>query len=115
MHSNKRLRIIAGNWKMNTTLDEAVYLVNDIRYGVDELENVETVICRRFISLARIKEILTGSSIKLGAQDVFYEEKGAYTGEISPAMIPTFASMSSSDIPNDGPTSMRPMILSTVR
>jgi triosephosphate isomerase len=83
----KRLRVIAGNWKMNTTLDEAVDLVNDIRYGVSELENVETVICPPFTSLARIKEILAGSLIKLGAQDVFYEEKGAYTGEISPGMI----------------------------
>ena len=82
-----RTRVIAGNWKMHTTLDEAVELVNSIRYGIDELEHVETIICPPFISLATLREVVDGSSIKLGAQDVFYEEKGAYTGEISPGML----------------------------
>ena len=84
---NCRTRVIAGNWKMNTTLDEAVELVNTIRYGIDDLEHVETVVCPPFISLAKLKELVEGSSIKLGAQDVFYEEKGAFTGEISPGML----------------------------
>ncbi len=82
-----RKRVIAGNWKMYTTLDEAVELVNNIRYGIDELEYVETIVCPPFISLAKLKELVEGSLIKLGAQDVFYEEKGAYTGEISPGML----------------------------
>jgi triosephosphate isomerase len=72
---------------MHTTVEEAIELVNDIRYGIDDLKNVETVICPPFISLATLKELVAGSSIKLGAQDVFSEEKGAYTGEISPLML----------------------------
>lgn len=82
-----RTKVIAGNWKMHTTLDEAVELVNTIRYGIDELERVKTIVCPPFISLAKLRELAEGSSIKLGAQDVFYEEKGAYTGEISPGML----------------------------
>jgi triosephosphate isomerase len=83
----RRIRVIVGNWKMHTTIDEAVRLVNDIRFGLDEFDNVKTVICPPFVSLSMLKEILAGSPIKLGAQDVFYEEKGAYTGEISPGML----------------------------
>ena len=83
----KRRRVIAGNWKMHTTVDEAVELVSEMRYGLDEIENVEKIICPPFVSLAKIKELLVGSSVKLGAQDVFCEDKGAYTGEISPPML----------------------------
>lgn len=72
---------------MHTTVDEAVELVNSIRYGIDDLEQVEIIVCPPFISLAKLRELVEGSSIKLGAQDVFYEEKGAYTGEISPGML----------------------------
>jgi triosephosphate isomerase len=72
---------------MNTSLYEAVELVNEMRYGLEEIDNVEKIICPPFVSLARLKELLVGSPIKLGAQDVFYEDKGAYTGEISPPML----------------------------
>ena len=82
-----RTQVIAGNWKMNTTLGEAVELVNQIRHGIVKTPLVETIVCPPFISLAKLKEVLQGTSIKLGAQDVFYEEKGAYTGEISPGML----------------------------
>ncbi|TFG46135.1 MAG: triose-phosphate isomerase [Dehalococcoidia bacterium] len=84
---DKRTRVIAGNWKMNTTLDEAVELVDEMRYELDEIENVEKIVCPPFISLAKLKELFSETSIKLGAQDVFYEEKGAYTGEVSPLML----------------------------
>jgi len=83
----KRTHVIAGNWKMNTTVDEAVELVTEMRYGLDEIEHVEKIICPPFISLTKIKEVLQGSTVKLGAQDVYYEDKGAYTGEISPPML----------------------------
>ncbi len=83
----KRTRVIAGNWKMHTTLDEAVELVSEMRYGLDEIEGVEKIICPPFISLAKTRELLSGSTIKLGAQDVFYEDKGAFTGEISAPML----------------------------
>jgi triosephosphate isomerase len=82
-----RTPLIAGNWKMNTTLDEAIALVKEMRPGLEQVEGVEKVICPPFISLATIKELLKGSSIKLGAQNMYFEEKGAYTGEISPPML----------------------------
>jgi len=79
--------MIAGNWKMNTTLGEAIELVAGMRPGLEQIKGVEKVICPPFTSLARIKELLKGSSIKLGAQNAYFEEKGAYTGEISPLML----------------------------
>ncbi|PPD58951.1 triose-phosphate isomerase [Dehalogenimonas etheniformans] len=85
--AEKRNFTIAGNWKMNTTLNEAVDLVNKIRSGAADFGRVETIVCPPFISLSKVKELLEGTSIQLGAQDVFYEEKGAFTGEISPGML----------------------------
>ena len=79
--------MIAGNWKMNTTVGEAIELVTELRQGLDAIANVDKVICPPFISLAAAKELIRGSSIKLGAQNIFFEEKGAYTGEISPLML----------------------------
>ena len=82
-----RVPLIAGNWKMNTTVSEAVELVDEMRPGLDEIANVDKVICPPFISLATVRELIKGSSIKLGAQNLYFEEKGAYTGEISPLML----------------------------
>lgn len=82
-----RIPFIAGNWKMNTTLSEAVELVGKMLEGLDAIDGVERVVCPPFISLAAVRELIRGSSIKLGAQNLFYEEKGAYTGEISPLML----------------------------
>jgi triosephosphate isomerase len=82
-----RRPMIAGNWKMNTTVDEAVALVKEMLPGLDKIEGVDKVICPPFISLAPLKELLEGSSVKLGAQNIYFEEKGAYTGEISPLML----------------------------
>ena len=82
-----RVPLIAGNWKMNTTLTEAIALVQTMRRKLDEIVNVDKVLCPPFISLAAVRELIKGSSIKLGAQNVYFEEKGAYTGEISPLML----------------------------
>ncbi len=82
-----RVPMIAGNWKMNTTLSEAVALVSEMRPGLERIDNVDKVICPPFISLAAVKELIKGSSIKLGAQNLYFEPKGAYTGEISPLMV----------------------------
>jgi len=82
-----RLPLIAGNWKMNTTVSEATKLVFTMRDGLDGIANVEKVLCPPFVSLAAVRELLKESSIKLGAQNLFYEARGAYTGEISPVMI----------------------------
>ena len=82
-----RIPIIAGNWKMNTTVSEAVKLVGDMRPLLDPVNNVEKVVCPPFISLTAVKEALKGGSIKLGAQNMYFEEKGAFTGEVSPLML----------------------------
>ena len=82
-----RTPMIAGNWKMNTTVSEATQLVMAMKAGLDRIGDVEKVLCPPFVSLAAVGELIKGSSIKLGAQNVFYEAKGAYTGEISPLML----------------------------
>jgi triosephosphate isomerase (TIM) len=82
-----RTPLIAGNWKMNTTVEESVSLIKTMQAGLQKLQGVEKVLCPPFISLAAARAIIKGSSVKLGAQNVFYEEKGAYTGEISPVML----------------------------
>jgi triosephosphate isomerase len=79
--------MIAGNWKMNTTVGEAVELVKAMRDELDKVRSVEKVLCPPFVSLAAAKELIKGTSIKLGAQNVYFAEKGAYTGEISPLML----------------------------
>ena len=82
-----RAPMIVGNWKMNATVSESIELVDAMRQGLDQIDNVDRVICPPFIALAAIRELLKGSSIKLGAQNIYFEEKGAYTGEISPLML----------------------------
>ena len=82
-----RVPMIAGNWKMNTTVSEAVKLVGEMRPLLDPISNVEKVVCPPFVSLAAVREILKGSPVKLGAQNMYFEDKGAFTGEISPLML----------------------------
>jgi len=82
-----RVPMIAGNWKMNTTVSEAMQLVNEMRQGLEEISGVDKLICPPFVSLAAVGELIKGSSIKLGAQNLYFEGKGAYTGEISPLML----------------------------
>ncbi|MFC1991865.1 triose-phosphate isomerase [Chloroflexota bacterium] len=82
-----RVPMIAGNWKMNTTVSEAVALVNEMSQGLEEVSNVDKLICPPFVSLSAIRDLIKGTSIKLGAQNLYFEEKGAYTGEVSPLML----------------------------
>ena len=82
-----RTPMIAGNWKMNTTLAEASALVKEMREELESITGVETVLCPPFLSLPLVKELLVGLSIKVGAQNMHFEEQGAYTGEISPLML----------------------------
>jgi len=82
-----RIPFIAGNWKMNTTVTEAERLVYEMLDKLDRIEGVEKVLCPPFVSLVAINMMLQGSSIKLGAQNMYFEIKGAYTGEISPVML----------------------------
>jgi triosephosphate isomerase len=82
-----RVPLIAGNWKMNTTVGQAVELVKAMQSELDEISNVDKILCPPFVSLAAVGELVKGSSIKLGAQNMHFAEKGAFTGEISPLMI----------------------------
>jgi triosephosphate isomerase len=75
-----RIPFIAGNWKMNTTVSEATDLVRAIVSGLDKVQGVEKVLCPPFISLVVIKELLKSTSVELGAQNMYFKDKGAYTG-----------------------------------
>jgi triosephosphate isomerase len=72
---------------MHTTVRTAVELCQALRESIEGVRGVEKVVCPPFVSLAVAREALTGSSIKVGAQNVFWEEKGAFTGEVSPPML----------------------------
>ena len=82
-----RIPFVAGNWKMNTTATEAERFVLEMLERLDNIKGVEKVLCPPFVSLVGISMMLQGSSIKLGAQNMYFEAKGAYTGEISPLML----------------------------
>ncbi len=82
-----RTPIIAGNWKMNKTVEEAVSLVREMWPALNEVPGIGTVLCPPFPALAAVKELLEPTTIKLGAQNMYWEERGAYTGEISPLML----------------------------
>ena len=81
-----RKKIIAGNWKMNMTPSEAVALVNELKPLVAN-EDVDVVFCVPAIDIISAMEAAKGSNICIGAENMYYEEKGAYTGEISPNML----------------------------
>ena len=79
--------LIVANWKMNpATLKDAEKLFSDVKRGLGGIKNVETVICPPFLYISSLKSQVS-SFMKLGGQDCFYEQKGAYTGEVSPAML----------------------------
>jgi len=82
-----RKPVLAGNWKMNMTNNEAVDFVRAIRRGLDNVKGIELILCPPFTTLATMKELLSATGIGLGAQNMYWEEKGAYTGEISPGML----------------------------
>jgi len=79
--------LIAGNWKENCTIREAIALVSGIKGLVKDSGHADIVICPPFTALRDVSAALKGSSMMLGAQNMFYEEKGAFTGEISPLML----------------------------
>ena len=81
-----RKKIIAGNWKMNMTPSEAVELVNTLKSLV-VTEEADVVICVPAIDIIPVVEAAKGSNIQVGAENMYFEEKGAYTGEISPNML----------------------------
>ncbi|MCS6843247.1 MAG: triose-phosphate isomerase [Caldilineales bacterium] len=82
-----RKPIIAGNWKMHKTVEEAVALVREMRAALDAIETVESVVCPPFIAIPAVAEALRGSRVGVGAQNMFWAKEGAYTGEIAPGML----------------------------
>lgn len=81
-----RRTLIAGNWKMNCTRSEAAKLAQDVARGVADAA-VDVVMCPPFTALDTVSSIVSGTNVALGAQDIFWESSGAYTGEISPDML----------------------------
>jgi len=79
--------LIAGNWKMNKTATEAAALVTEIKRDVFDIDNVDILVCPPFTALAVVGDVVRDSNVSLGAQNMYFEDKGAYTGEISTAML----------------------------
>jgi triosephosphate isomerase len=82
-----RKPLIAGNWKMNKDVKEAIALVNEIKRAVFDIENVDIVVCPPFTDLSDVDEMLAESNVALGAQNCYWEKEGAFTGEISTDML----------------------------
>lgn len=85
-----RRKIVAGNWKMNKSVAEARELVSLLLSPLMDIADVEKVLCPPFTSIFAISSMLDGSDIRLGAQDMHWEEKGAFTGEVAPSMVKEF-------------------------
>lgn len=82
-----RRYVIAGNWKMNFTPSEATAFINSIKPMVEGKDNCDIIFCAPYVTIASAMEAAKGSNIKIGAQNVHFEEKGAFTGEISAKML----------------------------
>jgi triosephosphate isomerase len=82
-----RLPFMAGNWKMNKTTGEAIDLVRELKAAISGVKGVEVAVAPPFTALYAVCKELEGSSIRLAAQNLYWEEKGAFTGEVSPLML----------------------------
>ncbi len=82
-----RTPMVAGNWKMNMTVEGARSLVYAMSSRLREIKGVEKVLCPPFTALQAVRALLEGSDLGLGAQNMHWEEKGAFTGEVSPGMV----------------------------
>jgi triosephosphate isomerase len=82
-----RKKVIAGNWKMNNDINESQYLVSGIINGLGNDDKCDVIVCPPFTSLNDVNSLIKETQIKLGAQNMYYEESGAYTGEISASML----------------------------
>ena len=81
-----RKKIVAGNWKMNTTPASAVELINSLKDKINTTE-VDVVVCPPAVCLPAVLEAVKGTNIGVGAQNMHFEESGAFTGEIAPKML----------------------------
>ncbi|SFM21741.1 triosephosphate isomerase [Gracilibacillus orientalis] len=84
---NMRKKVIAGNWKMNKLLGEAVQFVEDTKDKVASKDKVESVVCAPFPYLPTLVEKTKGTNLEIAAQNMHFEESGAFTGEVSPSML----------------------------
>jgi triosephosphate isomerase len=82
-----RKPLIAGNWKLNKTVAEAVAFAKEVKAGIEGVSDVEVLICPVFTSLCALNNETKGSQIKLGGQNLFWETKGAFTGEVSAPLL----------------------------
>ena len=82
-----RTSIIAGNWKMHKTVSESVDFANELAPRLAAFESVERVVCPTFLALAAVAQALKGTQIGVGAQDAHWEAQGAYTSQVSSAML----------------------------
>ena len=80
-------KIIVANWKMNKDVKEAIFSIKELKKLIKDEKTVEVIICPPFTALQAVSQELKGCSIKLGAQNMYFEEYGAYTGEISAYML----------------------------
>lgn len=87
-----RTPILAGNWKMNKTAAEAVELVKAMQPGLAAIAGVEQVVVPPYLAVPDVSRVCAGTLLKVGAQDLFWEAKGAYTGEVAPNMVAEFCS-----------------------
>lgn len=81
-----RKKIVAGNWKMNMTPAKAVELINTLKDKIN-VADVDVVVCPPYVALPAVLEAVKGTNIEVGAQNMYFEESGAYTGEIAPDML----------------------------
>lgn len=79
--------IIAGNWKMNKIIGESISLVKELKKLVKDIDDREIVVCPPFTSLVTVGIEIKGSNVRLGAQNMYFEKQGAFTGEVSPLML----------------------------
>ena len=83
----RRLPFIAGNWKMNKTVGEALELIRELKVAIAHVKEVEVAVAPPFTALYAVHKELEGTSIRLAAQNLYWEERGAFTGEVSPLML----------------------------
>ncbi|MBC8332942.1 MAG: triose-phosphate isomerase [Anaerolineae bacterium] len=82
-----RKKFVAGNWKMNKTISEARQLVAELQPLLEPLHNIDRAVCPTSLALPAVADMLADSEIGVGAQNMYWEESGAFTGELAPAMV----------------------------
>jgi triosephosphate isomerase (TIM) len=85
-----RTPFIAGNWKMHFTAAEAAAFIGQIRHQLNDIAGVDVAVCPPFIAIPAVAEAVSGTKIGVGAQNMYYEESGAHTGEVAPGMLVPF-------------------------